>query len=154
MHAADVAVELPLLPRTSSIFAALRLIGEHDQLAVVITDDGGRVKAIASALEITRLVLPDYAVEDLNLAGLLDDASLADLFAAAEARTLGDAIDAGDLGVRGVGEIDPDATMLETACHMAAEKAQILRVRGADPERFVALPAVIDALIALRGGNA
>lgn len=151
MHASDLAVELPLLPRSSSISETFKLIADHNLLAVLITGDDGRVEAIASPVEITRLVLPVYVLDDLNLAALLDDASLAELFAAADARTVGDAIDAGDLGVRGVPVVDADATVLETACHMVAAKAQIMRVReDGDVRRFVSLAAVLDALIASR----
>lgn len=151
MRASDLAVELPLLPRSSSISETFKLIADHDLLAVVITDDHGHVEAIASPVEITRLVLPTYVLDDLVLAALMDDASLADLFAAADARTVGDAIDAGDLGVRGVPTIDADASMLETACHMIAAKAQIMQVRGSgDVRRFVSLASVLDALLLSR----
>jgi CBS domain-containing protein len=151
MHASDLAVELPLLPRSSSISETFKLIADHDLLAVVITGDDGRVEAIASPVEITRLVLPGYVLDDLVLAGLLDDASLAELFAVADARTVGEAIDAGDLGVRGVPAIDADASLLEIACHMIAEKAQIMRIReDGDVRRFVSLPSVLDALLASR----
>lgn len=154
MHASDLAVELPLLPRSSSISETFKLIADHDLLAVVITGEDGRVEAIASPVEITRLVLPGYVLDDLTLAGLLDDASLADLFAAADARTVGDAIDAGDLGVRGMAEVDADASVLETACQMVAAKAQIVRLReDGDVRRFVSLASVLDALLALRPQN-
>lgn len=155
MHASDLAVELPLLPRSSSISDTLKQIADHDLLAVVITGDDGRVEAIASPVEITRLFLPGYVLDDLTLAGFLDDSSLAELFAGADARTVGEAIDAGDLGVRGVMQVDADATVIELACQLVAERAQIARIRGTgDAPRFVLLPAVLDALISLRPGGA
>jgi CBS domain-containing protein len=154
MHAAELAVELPLLPRSSTISDTFRLIAEHDLLAVVIIGDDGRVEAIASPVDITRLVLPGYALADLSLAGLLDDSSLEELFTEADARSVGAAIDAGDLGVRGVVEIDADATVLETACHMVANKAQLVRLSGDGTPRFVFLSAVLDALLAARDGRA
>ncbi|MBL0884935.1 hypothetical protein [Myceligenerans indicum] len=149
MHVSEIAVTLPLLPRTSSITDAFRLIAEHDLVAVVITGNHDGVEAVVSSLEVTRQVLPGYVVDDPTLAHLLDDTALSDLFADADSRTLGDAIDSGDLGVRGVPEIESEATLLETASLMVAEKTQILRLSGEGiTHRFVLLPAVLDALIA------
>lgn len=152
MHLSDLTVDLPVLSRESSISETFQLIADHDLLAVVIAGGGGSVEAIASPVDITRLVLPGYVLDDLVLARLLDDTSLSELFSAADARTVGDAIDAGDLGVRGVPTIEAHASVLEAACHMVAENAQIMRVRGVDDDqrRFVFLSTVLDALLALR----
>ncbi len=151
MRAVDLAIPFPLVPRSSAVTEAVRLLAQNRSLAVVITDETGTVDAIVSAVEIARLMLPDYLLDDLSLAGVLDDDAIADLFEETDRRTLGEAIDAGELNVRSVETVDADATLVEITARMVDSNTHVVHVCDLDDRpRFITLPIVLEAMLSLR----
>jgi CBS domain-containing protein len=147
MRASDIQVALPLVDRGTSAVAAARLIAENHLAALVVADDSGTPIGVVSSADVLGLLVPNYVLQDMSLAGVLDEAGAEEVWTQAGSRTIGELLDDEGVKVRAPMHFDADDTLIEVAARMVDGHAHIAVVNGPDGVGFVTLPAVIDAII-------
>ena len=155
MRASDLEVSLPLVRRETTALEAARLIA-HERLAgLVVADDVGTPVAVVSSADVLGLMVPGYVLDDLSLAGVLDEAGADEMWARINERTIAELLDDEGVTVREITRIDADANLVELAATMVDTHSQIAVVGECTPEaRFVTLPIVMDAIVAAYGKGA
>ncbi len=150
MRVLDLAISLPLVDRSSSASDAVRLIADNDLIGLVVADEHGVPRAVVSAIDIARLMLPRYIRDDLSLANVVGDSGVLDLWDEIDGRTIGDVLDDDEVKARAILTLEPDATLVEAAARMVDARTQVARVvddRGSE-HGFVTLPRILDAFVA------
>ena len=153
MRAIDLATAIPIVDRHTRALDAARQIAGSQLPGLVVADETGRPVAVISAVDVLRLLVPDYILEDMSLAGVFDELGAEDVWSSGSARLIGELLDDHDTRVSDILEVDADATLVEVAAQMADARAQVALLRGgetAEP-RFVTLPAVMDAVLRVGG---
>ncbi len=155
MLASDLQVSLPLVQRATTALEAARLIARDRLAALVVADDDGTPVAVVSSADVLGLMVPGYVLDDLSLAGVLDEAGGDEMWARVNERTIGELLDDEGLNVGGITRIDADAHLVQMAAMMVDAHAQIAVVGDPAPKsRFVTLPDVMDAIVAACGKRA
>ncbi|MGY2744443.1 hypothetical protein [Arthrobacter sp. UYCu723] len=154
MRAADLQVALPVVRRETNAVEAGRLIADSGLVGLVIANKLGVPTAIVSAVDVLRLMVPGYLLDDVSLAAVFDEAGAAELWEHLAERTVGEMLDDEGVAVRKILTIESDATLVEIAARMVDARTQIALVRDSPPDTpmFVTLPAVIKAVLASAGG--
>lgn len=149
MRAADLKITLPVVRRDTTAVEAARLIAGDGRIGLVVADAHGIPVTIISAIDVMRLMLPAYILEDLSLANVFDEKGVNDLWHEIDGRTIGELLDDDEVSVRKILSIDADATLVEIAARMADAHTQIARVRGLadDAVAFLTLPVVMEAIL-------
>lgn len=152
MLASDLQVPLPLVRRHTTALDAARVIARDHLAGLVVADDNGRPVAVVSSADVLGLMVPGYVLDDLSLAGVLDESGADEMWTRIAERTIGELLDDGGVSVREILRVDADANLVEMAALMVDAHAQIAVVRGtSDEPRFVTLPAVMDAILTAYG---
>jgi len=151
MLASDIQVALPLVDRGTSAVAAARHIAREQLAALVVADASGTPIGVVSSADVLGLLVPSYVLQDMSLAGVLDEAGAEEMWSYADNRTIGELLDDDGVRVRELLTIDGDSTLIETAALMVDAHAQVAVVNKADPVMFVTLPAVMDAILMFIG---
>ena len=131
--------------------AAARHIARDHLAALVVADASGTPIGVVSSADVLGLLVPSYVLQDMSLAGVLDEAGAEEMWSYADNRTIGELLDDDGVRVRELLTIDGDSTLIETAALMVDAHAQIAVVNGTDPPMFVTLPAVMDAILTFIG---
>jgi CBS domain-containing protein len=147
MHATDLQSKFPIVGRDTSALQAARLIAQERLAGLVVADASGSPVAVVSAVDILGLLVPNYMLDDLNLAGVVDEQGSEDMWSQAGDHTIGELLDDDGVRVYDLLIVDADATVLELAAQMASAHAQVALIRGSDPAQFVRLPDVLDAIL-------
>lgn len=147
MRASDIQVALPLIDRRTNAVAAARLIAQNHLAALVVADDSATPIGVVSSADVLGLLVPNYVLQDMSLAGVLDEAGAEEVWANARNRTIGELLDDDGVKVRAPMHLDADDTLIEVAARMVDGHAQIAVVDGPDGLRFVTLHAVMDAIM-------
>lgn len=149
MRAADLKIKLPVVRRDTTAIEAARLIAEGGRIGLVVADGAGVPVAIISAIDVMRLMLPGYILEDLSLANVFDEEGVNDLWQEIDGRTVGELLDDDEVAVRDILTIDAAATLVEIAARMADAHTQIARITGLDEDSasFITLPVVMEAIL-------
>jgi CBS domain-containing protein len=149
MRASDLQVTLPLVRRETTALEAARLIARERLAALVVADDAGVPVAVVSSADVLGLMVPGYVLDDMSLAGVLDEAGADEMWTRIGERTIGDLLDDDSVNVREITQIDADANLVEVAAMMVDTHSQIAVVGRPTPEAcFVTLPTVMDAIVA------
>ena len=152
MLASDLQVSLPLVQRNTTAIEAARLIARDRLAALVVANDGGTPVAVLSSADVLGLMVPGYVLDDMSLAGVLDEEGANEMWGRADQRTIGELLDDDGVSVRDILRIDADANLVEVAAIMVDAHAQIAAIKGsANEPRFITLPAVMDAILAASG---
>src|SRR4051812_39247953 len=93
MHASDLQVPLPLVERGTSAIAAARIIARDGLAGLVIANESGSPVAVVSSADVLGLLVPTYVLDDMSLAGVLDEAGAEEMWAHADERTIGELLD-------------------------------------------------------------
>ena len=155
MRATDLQVPLPLVDRETTLLDAARLIADDRLGGLVVVDEKGRPASVVAAVDVLRMMLPPYLIEDLSLAGVFDERGAEDVWGPVGSRTIGALLDDDGVEVYGLHTIDGDATLVEVAAEMAAARVRIALIRlpeGSEP-RFITLSGVMDAILRLAQGE-
>jgi CBS domain-containing protein len=154
MRAADLQQSLPMVERDRSIAAASKVITEQGRIGVVVCDSSGAPIGMITALDVFRLALPDYLVDDPSLAATLDEASIDDLIERLRAKTVAEAVSDESVRLRPVPVVDADATVLEIAAVLVSAGSAIAVVGGTSGSnaRFVTLPEVLRTIVRYADG--
>lgn len=155
MRVLDLVISLPLVERASSASDAVRLIADNDLIGLVVTDADGVPRAVVSAIDIARLMLPRYIRDDLSLANVVGESGVQDLWDEIDGRTIGDVLDDDEVHAREILVVEPDATLVEAAARLVDARTQVARVVGDDgvEHGFVTLPGILDAFVAAVDGG-
>ena len=149
MRASDLQSSFPMVGRDTTAVQAARIIAAQDLAGLVIADRAGAPSAVISAVDVLGLMVPGYVVDDMSLAGVLDENAAEEVWDKAGQHTIGDLLD--DDGVRKyeLVRVDADDTILEVAARMADARAQIALVNGplGSPAQFVTLPVLMDSIV-------
>lgn len=151
MQASDIQTALPLVDRGTSAVAAARHIARDHLATLVVADAGGRPIGVVSSADVLGLLVPKYVLQDMALAGVLDEAGAEEMWSYADDRTIGELLDDDGVRVRELLAIDGDSTLIETAARMVDAHAQIAVVNGTNPAMFVTLPAAMEAILTFIG---
>ncbi|MEP6478150.1 MAG: hypothetical protein ABJB03_02070 [Rhodoglobus sp.] len=136
------------MDRTTNAVEGARLIARDRLAALVVADASGAPKAVVSSADVLGLLVPSYVLDDMSLAGVLDEAGAEEVWAQAAEHTIGELLDDDGVNVREILRIDADATLVEVAALMVDAHAQIAVVNGTNAmPKFVTLPAVMDAIL-------
>ena len=133
MLASDIQVPLPLVDRGTSAVAAARHIARDHLAALVVADASGTPIGVVSSADVLGLLVPSYVLQDMSLAGVLDEAGAEEMWSYADNRTIGELLDDDGVRVRELLTIDGDSTLIETAALMVDAHAQIAVVNGNRP---------------------
>lgn len=149
MRASDLRVHFPVVGRETSALEAARLIAADHLAGLVVADESGVPSAVVSAVDVLALMLPGYLLDDLSLAGVLDEGAAEELLSHAGKHSIGDLLDDEHVRLYDLLTVDSDATIVELSALMADARAQIAQVKGepGDPPMFLTLPAVMDAIL-------
>lgn len=149
MHASDLQASFPIVGRHASALEAARLIVSGGLVGLVIADDAGAPVAVVSAVDVLGLMVPAYVLDDVSLAGVLDERAAEEVWSHADEHTVGELLGEDGNRVDDLLEVDSDATLVEVAAQMAGARAQIALVTGGHGGApvFVTLPSVMDAIL-------
>jgi CBS domain-containing protein len=80
MRADDMQVSLPVVRRETTAVEAGRLIADSGLVGLVVANRQGVPAAIISAVDVLRLMVPGYLLDDVSLAGVFDEAGSGELW--------------------------------------------------------------------------
>ncbi|CAN5324662.1 hypothetical protein BH11ACT4_BH11ACT4_17690 [soil metagenome] len=149
MRATDLQDRFPVVGRGTSAVEAARLIAMDRRAGLVIADKNGTPVAVVSSVDVLSLLVPPYVLDDMSLAGVMDETAAEEVWERASGRTIGELLDDDRVHIYDLLVVDADPTILEIAAQMADARAQVAMVaHGAGEEaRFVTLPVVMDAIL-------
>ena len=149
MRASDLQISLPMVARETTALEAARAIAADDLVGLVIADSAGVPSAVVSAVDVLGLLVPGYVLDDMALAGVLDEEAAEEVWAKAGQSTIGELIDDDRVHIYELLRVDADDTILEVAARMATARAQIALIKGSSgPDaRFVTLTALMDSIL-------
>lgn len=151
MRVSELAISLPVVDRGTSALVAAQIIARDSRASIVVADANGKPAAVISAVEVLRVLVPRYILDDLSLAAVFDEKGADEVWGDVPERTIGELLDDDDSRVLSILEVDADATLLEVAAQMAHDRVVIAVVKGSGgtAPKFVTLPAVLDAVLHL-----
>lgn len=153
MRAGDLYQELPTVDRETTVAQAAQFIADTGLVGVLLVDRGGGPQSVISALDVLRLGLPDYVIEDPSLARVLDEEGAGGVVARLFERTIGELIDDDRVQLHELLWVDADATLMEVAGLLVARRARSAAVRRSDgpSARIITLPIVMRAMLEHHG---
>lgn len=159
MHASDLQDRFPVVARDTSAIDAARLIAIDHRAGLVIADQNGIPVAVVSSVDVLGLLVPAYILDDMALAGVMDEKSAEEMWERASERTIGELLDDDRVRIYDLLVVEAGATILAVAAQMADARAQVAMVAhpAGEEARFVTLPVVMDAILKFseaRGGTA
>lgn len=128
MRASDIVEPAPTVSEDATVLDAIRLVAVEGQPGVVVVAADGLLRAVLPASQVMRLLIPRYVEGDLSLARMWDEAHADDLARLLGATALREALP----GHRETPTVDADATLMEVAAVMAAERTPLVPVIGAE----------------------
>lgn len=149
MRVSELAITLPVVDRETSAVSAAQIIAKDSRASIVVANAKGHPVAVISAVDVVRVLVPRYVMDDVSLAAVFDEKGAEEVWRDVPDSTIGDLIDDDESRVLDILEFEPDATLLEAAARMADERAVIalVKVESDEPAKFVTLPAVLDAVL-------
>ncbi len=148
MLASDLQVSLPLVQRHTTALKAAKLIARKRLAGLVVANEEGIPVAVVSSADVLGLMVPGYVLDDMSLAGVLDEAGAEEMWTRINERTIGELLDDDGVNVREITRIDADANLVEMAATMVDAHAEIAMVGEPKPKsRFITLPAVMEAIV-------
>ena len=128
MYLRDLVEPYPSATVATPALDAVRSMAEEHRLAIIVLDEEGRPYAVLSSPQILTALLPDYVVEDPNLARVLGSEDAEQMLARLNGLSVGDLM---PREVRGVPVLSEDDTDLEAAAYMAGEGVSVVAVVAA-----------------------
>lgn len=149
MRASELAINLPVLDRDTSVVSAAQIIARDSRASIVVANAEGVPAAAISAVDVLRVLVPRYVMDDVSLAAVFDEKGADEVWRDVPSRTIGELVDDDESRVLDILDVDPDDTLLAVAARMADARAVIALVKGEPDQqaRFVTLPAVLDAVL-------
>lgn len=148
MRATDIRTTIAMVDRNRSVAEASRVIADSGKTGVLVSD-GAEPIGVITALDVLRLAMPDYLLDDPSLAATLDEQAIEELLAPLRDKTLAEVIADRTVQLRPVPEVDADATMLEIAAVLVAAGCPVAVIADDQDrqDRFVTLAAVLESVL-------
>lgn len=149
MRATDIRTAIPMVDRDLSVAEASRVIADSGKTGVVVGNGPAGPIGVITALDVLRLALPDYLLEDSSLAATLDEQAIEEMIAPLRDKSLAEVIGDHAVTVHDVPEVDADATTLEVAAVLVSAGCPIAVISDShgDDRRFVTLAAVLHSVL-------
>ncbi len=127
VRARDLAVDYPTVTPDDSALDAARLVAEHSLAGLIVVDPDRRPVAVIPGSRLLRAIIPPHVRDDPALARVYDERHADKLCARLGDRTVADLLveDRKALPV-----VDADATVMEIASVMAADRSPVVAVSG------------------------
>jgi len=125
MYLRDLVEHYPSATVESPALDAVRSMAEEHRLAIIVLDADQRPYAVLSSPQILTALLPDYVVEDPNLARVLDSDDAEQMLTRLNELRVADLM---PREVREVPVLSEDDTDLEAAAYMANEGISVVAV--------------------------
>lgn len=156
MRAIDLRTPLPVVDRNTTALDAAHLVATGGLPGLVVADPSGKPVAVLSSVDVLGLLVPNYVMEDMSLAGVFDEQAAEEVWAHVGERTLAELLDDDGVRVHDILKVDADASLVEIAAQMVDAHAQIALLKepaGTEPG-FILLPAVMQAILRYCGPGA
>ena len=125
MYLRDLVEHYPSATVETPALDAVRSMAEEHRLAIIVLDGDERPFAVLGSPQILTALLPEYVVEDPNLARVLDSKDAEQMLARLNELSVGDLM---PRDTRGVPVLSEDDTDLEAAAYMANEGVSVVAV--------------------------
>ena len=125
MYLRDLVEHYPSATVDTPALDAVRSMAEEHRLAIIVLDADQRPYAVLGSPQILTALLPDYVIEDPNLARVLDSTDAEQMLARLTELSVGDLM---PREVREVPVLSQDDTDLEAAAYMAKEGISVVAV--------------------------
>jgi CBS domain-containing protein len=152
VKAGELALPYPTVGLQGGALDAARLLTEHGRPGLIVVDEHDHPVAVLPGSQVLRLVIPGYIQDDPNLVGVVDDEFVEQMCDSLADKTVAEMLpkDRSALPV-----LDTDATVLEVAARMAAERSPLVAIvdgpaKTAPIIGAITLPAVLAALLPKR----
>lgn len=145
--------EFPVVTKSTSLIAAVRLLVESEGSGVVVVDDAGRPIAVVSPLDALRVMVPEFILDDPSLARVYNEEASAELLAGLSDGTVAELFEDHDHKLREIAAVDSDATVIEVAAELIRHRTTVASV-GSKKEgasNFVSIKAILEQILATRG---
>jgi hypothetical protein len=139
---------LPVLPRTTAVIDAARVIVDGGLHGVIVAGRDGAPRYAIPAGDVLRLFVPEYIVEDPTLARVYDPEGAREVLAKMAPRTLDELLHDDEPAVREIAVIPADATPMEIAAELIRARTTVAWVRDSRPARFVTVADLLAAMVA------
>ncbi|MFI7586291.1 CBS domain-containing protein [Spongisporangium articulatum] len=130
MKALDLVEQVPLVTWETDALSAVQILAEHRLSGLVVADPDGVPAAVVPGPQLLRVVVPQYVLDDPNLAHVYDEAGAGEQFGSMREHRLGELRDAEQLTTRRVVTVLPEDTVIEIAAAMWEESTPLVLVRG------------------------
>ncbi len=127
MRARDIVEAYPVVRFETPALEAARLIARDRLPGLVVADADGIPKAVLSASEVVRFMVPDYVQDDPALAGVLGEVPIQQISARLRRATVADLLSARTVELA-VAEAKADDTVVEIAAIMARLRSPLCAV--------------------------
>ncbi|WP_151484614.1 CBS domain-containing protein [Streptomyces albicerus] len=119
MHAADVIEMLPTALPDDDVLSAVQMVARHGLPGLVVADERGEVVGCMSSVDLLRVALPQYFLDDPGLTSVIDERHADRIAAALVGTRVRDVLTWGPPRIPSVG---PQATAVELAALMVRRK--------------------------------
>ncbi len=149
VRVSELAITIPVVDRETSVVTAAQIIARDSRASIVVADAKGHPVAAIAAVDVLRVLVPRYVIDDVSLAAVFDEKGADEVWRNVPSRTVGELVDDDESRTLDILEVEPDDTLLEVAARMADSRAVVALVKGEPGEalKFVTLPAVLDAVL-------
>jgi hypothetical protein len=130
---------LPVANDETTAIQATRMIHDNALHGIIVADRHGRPRFTVSSVDVLRLLVPEYIVEDPALARVLDADAAREVLARMAPRTIAALFDDGESVVREIAVVPEDASPLEIAAELIRSRTSVAWVGESAPPRFVTL---------------
>jgi CBS domain-containing protein len=154
MRAIDLAEQIPTVTRETTGAEAVRIVAEYRLSGLVVAGADGVPVAVIPGTQLLGLVLPQYVVDDPNLAHTFGESDADELCARLTWTTLAILLDSGRVTPVRPAAVRPEATLLEVASAMAHARLPVLTCTEADGTyRGAIMLSRVLAAIAVQAGE-
>lgn len=138
---------LPVATPDTNLVDAARLLLDTGLRGIVVTGKDGLPRHIVSPVDVLRLFVPEYIVEDPTLARVYSADAAREVLAAMAPRVIRELFDRSDTVVRRIAVVSPSATPMEIAAELIRARVAIAHVKGTQPARFVTLTDLLPGFV-------
>lgn len=133
MHAADIVETLPTARLDDDVLSAVRMVAQRGLPGLVVADEQGKVVTCLSSVDLLRLMLPRYLLDEPLLARVFDEEHADRIASALVDTSVRDVV--GD-AVAKIPVARSQATVVELAETMARQGCPLIMVEKNEPGTF------------------
>jgi CBS domain-containing protein len=132
MKAIDLVEQVPLVGWDTDAVTAVQTLATHRMAGLVVADANGVPEAMIPSPQLLRLAIPQYVLDDPQLAHVYDEQAAGELIGRLRGHRLGELRQRKDLKLRSMISVLPEDTVMEIAAAMCDEDSALVLVRERD----------------------